>query len=207
MGTRITKPSTAMRKAPRQARSRATIEAILDAAARILGERGWSGVTTNLVAEVAGVSIGSLYQYFPHKRALVEAVRRRHFDEILQVLRASTDLATPRTRRIAIFVDGMIASHSRFPAAHHALMEQVPRDDGASNGTDTFERRYRSGCKAFFAANARYKSADGTALRAQVLAAAVAGVIHDAAHQGTLGSPPLRRELTLLVEAYLARRS
>src|SRR5690554_5756545 len=103
-----------MRKAPRQARSRATIEIILEGAARILGERGWAATTTNAVAATAGVSIGSLYQYFPNKLALVEAVRRRHFDEVLAVLRAATDAATPRARRVAAFVDGMIAVHRRF---------------------------------------------------------------------------------------------
>ena len=56
MATRIPGPASAMRKAPRQARSRATIEAILDAAAHILGERGWAATTTNAVAERAGAS-------------------------------------------------------------------------------------------------------------------------------------------------------
>lgn len=60
-----------MRKEPRQARSRATVEIIVRAGARVLGDRGWAGFTTNQVAEVAGVSIGSLYQYFPDKLALM----------------------------------------------------------------------------------------------------------------------------------------
>ena len=78
-----------------------TTEAILDAAAHILGERGWAGITTNAVAETAGVSIGSLYQYFPNKLALIEAVRRLHFDELLSVLRVATDNNIPRARSIA----------------------------------------------------------------------------------------------------------
>ncbi|MBO1281667.1 TetR/AcrR family transcriptional regulator [Acinetobacter nosocomialis] len=65
------------RKRPRQARSVATFEAILEAAARILESLGFSGFNTNAVAELAGVSIGSLYQYFPSKDALiVELIRR-----------------------------------------------------------------------------------------------------------------------------------
>ncbi|MFS6749767.1 TetR/AcrR family transcriptional regulator, partial [Staphylococcus aureus] len=123
MTTRIPAPASTVRKAPRQARSRATIEAMLDATARILGERGWAGITTNAVAETAGVSIGSLYQYFPNKLALVEAVRQRHFDEVLAVLRAATDPEAPRARRVTAFVDGMIAAHGRYPAAHRALLE------------------------------------------------------------------------------------
>src|SRR5471032_70955 len=116
-----------MRKRPQQARSRATIDAILDAAAHILGERGWAGLTTNAVAEAAGASIGSLYQYFPDKLALIDAVRRRHFDDVLEVLRAAANLETPRATRIAALVDGMIAMHSRHPAAHRVLLEESPR--------------------------------------------------------------------------------
>lgn len=195
-----------MRKAPRQARSRATTEAILDATARILGERGWMGITTNAVAETAGVSIGSLYQYFPNKQALIEAVTRRHFDEVLAVLQSATDAATPRTRRIAAFVEGMIAVHSRYPAAHRMLLEHAPCDGRAPAAHHEFEREYRKGCEAFHNVNARRPPAGNSRLRAQVLASAVAGIIHDAAHQGTLASPALRRELLALVDACLSRR-
>lgn len=65
------------RKRPRQARSVATFEAVLEAAARILESLGFVGFNTNAVADLAGVSIGSLYQYFPSKEALiVELIRR-----------------------------------------------------------------------------------------------------------------------------------
>ncbi|MBP1509188.1 TetR/AcrR family transcriptional regulator [Acinetobacter nosocomialis] len=65
------------RKRPRQARSVATFEAILEAVARILESLGFAGFNTNAVAELAGVSIGSLYQYFPSKESLiVELIRR-----------------------------------------------------------------------------------------------------------------------------------
>ena len=62
MSTRIKKPGSPMRKEPSQARSRATVEAIIEAGARVLGDHGWAGFTTNAVAVVAGISIGSLYQ-------------------------------------------------------------------------------------------------------------------------------------------------
>ena len=65
------------RKAPRQARARATCEAIVEAAARIVAERGLAGFNTNAVATRAGVSIGSLYQYFPNKDALMVALIER----------------------------------------------------------------------------------------------------------------------------------
>ncbi|MEQ1065570.1 TetR/AcrR family transcriptional regulator [Acinetobacter sp. XH1741] len=86
------------RKRPRQARSVATFEAILEAAARILESLGFAGFNTNAVADLAGVSIGSLYQYFPSKDALiVELIRREraklsnHIVEAIQQ-NAGTDL-------------------------------------------------------------------------------------------------------------------
>jgi AcrR family transcriptional regulator len=194
-----------MRKAPRQARARATIEAMLDAAAHILGARGRAGITTNAVAEMAGVSIGSLYQYFPNKLALIEAVRRRHFDEVLAVLRAATDTAIPRARRIESLVDGMIAVHGRSPAAHRVLLEEAPPGKDARAVDRVFETAYQKGYEAFFVANAR-GAATRPRIAAQVLAAAVAGTVHDAARQSTLSSPALRKELIALVESYLSRR-
>ena len=76
-----------VRKRPTQERSRQTVEAILEAAAHLLAERGYVATTTNHVAERAGVSIGSLYQYFPNKDALVVALEERHLEEAERLLR------------------------------------------------------------------------------------------------------------------------
>jgi AcrR family transcriptional regulator len=66
------------RKRPQQRRSQATVDAILDAAAELFSGAGFAPASTNAIAGRAGVSIGSLYQYFPNKLALLEAVRERH---------------------------------------------------------------------------------------------------------------------------------
>jgi AcrR family transcriptional regulator len=63
-----------LRKTPRQARSRSTVEAILEAAERVLRNEGYHAASTNRVARVAGFSVGSLYQYFDDKRAVVGAL-------------------------------------------------------------------------------------------------------------------------------------
>jgi AcrR family transcriptional regulator len=204
LATRIASPASTMRKVPRQARSRATTDAILGAAAHILGERGWAGLTTNTVAEVAGVSIGSLYQYFPNKLALIEAVRRRHFDDVLAVLRAAADDRVARAHRVAALVDGMIAVHSRYPAAHRVLLEESPRGQDSRGANDVFEVACRKGYEALFKANSRRVT--DVRVGAQVLAGAVAGAVHEAARQGTLGSPVLRAELINLVESFLSKQ-
>src|SRR3546814_859458 len=67
----MSKITIEQRKNPRQRRSKFTREVILEAAARILSEKSLEGFNTNYVAEVAGVSIGTLYQYFPNKESLI----------------------------------------------------------------------------------------------------------------------------------------
>ena len=77
---------TIARKIASQERSRATVEAILEATARILIREGFDKASTNRVAEVAGVSVGSLYQYFPSKDALVAALIARHGEDIRRTI-------------------------------------------------------------------------------------------------------------------------
>lgn len=204
MSTRIPKPRSPMRKEPRQARSRATVEAIVQAGARILGSRGLAGFTTNEVADVAGVSIGSLYQYFPDKLSLVEAIRRRHLDDVLAVMRGTEEGSKSPTQLVEDLVAGMIAVHSIHPALHRVLLDVAPRHGGSSSAHDAFESEYQDRYRAVVAA---YRSRKGGATAggvvAQVLSGAVEGVIHSAARNGTLQSPELKRELVDMVCAYL----
>lgn len=76
------KPLTDLRKAPAQERATATFDAILDAAAHILRDGGAGALSTNRIAARAGVSIGSLYQYFPNKQAIARALIERHVKRI-----------------------------------------------------------------------------------------------------------------------------
>src|SRR5215469_5379515 len=87
----LTKP----RKNASQDRSRATVDALVEATARILVKEGFDKASTNRIAGKAGVSIGSLYQYFPSKEALVAAVIDRHNQELMQVVRSAlTEVAS-----------------------------------------------------------------------------------------------------------------
>src|SRR5215471_21205054 len=70
------------RRAPSQSRSRDTVEAIVEAAAQVFERHGYAAGTTNRIAERAGVSIGSLYQYFPNKDAIVMELARRHIAQL-----------------------------------------------------------------------------------------------------------------------------
>ena len=202
MATRIFPARGMMRKEPRQARAQVTVEAILEAAARILDRQGWARFTTNAVAEEAGVSIGSLYQYFPNKLALIEAILRRHFDDVLSALRFA-DEHTSRIERIEGLVSGMIAAHSVHPSLHRVLLEDIPRGRISRSIHQKFESEYTSLYTSLISASERSGANPRSEVRAQVLSSAIEGVVHDAARRGTLRSPALKQELVHLADAYL----
>jgi len=101
------------RKKPRQDRSQATVDVIFEAAARIFEKVGFQAATTNAIAERAGVSVGSLYQYFPNKLAVLSALRERHFEEKMQKLADACDRGCATS-----LVDG-VRLISEVNAAHH----------------------------------------------------------------------------------------
>ena len=85
------RPLTKPRKQASQERSRATVEALVEATARILVRDGFDKASTNRIGQEAGVSIGSLYQYFPSKEALVVALIQRHNRQLMAVVYAALD--------------------------------------------------------------------------------------------------------------------
>ena len=129
-----TKRREKLKRAPLQRRSRETVEVILRATAQILSREGLAHLTTNRVAERAGVSVGSLYQYFPDKEALVAEVRRRFDDAFRQrILGEVGSLGTlPLAGTIARYVHLLIALHAEDPGLHNAV---------SAAGIDDAERR------------------------------------------------------------------
>src|SRR5688500_11026502 len=81
----------APRKRPRQERSRATVDAIVQAAAYILVRDGYAKLTTNRIAERAGVNIASLYQFFPGKQAILAELQRRHVADQHEAMRETLE--------------------------------------------------------------------------------------------------------------------
>lgn len=104
-------PRPRRRRKPVQARSKETVERILDAAAQVFSERGYAA-TTNHIAEAAGLSIGSLYQYFPDKDALLVTLQRRHLDEVRAHVIRTGPVEDP-DRWLGWLVSELIAVNSR----------------------------------------------------------------------------------------------
>jgi AcrR family transcriptional regulator len=123
------KLQTNPRKVASQERSRSTVDALLEATARVLLNEGYDRASTNRIAEVAGVSIGSLYQYFPSKEALVAGVIDRHTQQVSQVTRNAVVkmAASPIEVAAREFVSLGIEGHRVNPKLHAVLSEQIPR--------------------------------------------------------------------------------
>lgn len=116
------------RKLPRQSRSKASYQAILDAAARVLVDVGYDKATTNSIAEVAGVSIGTLYEYFPGKEAIYAAVRARLNEVGFAILTAEAESfsALSPGDAIDLVVQARIDAVLIDPVLHCRLNDQVP---------------------------------------------------------------------------------
>jgi AcrR family transcriptional regulator len=123
------RPLTKPRKSAAQERSRATVDALVEATARILVKEGFDKASTNRIAEVAGVSVGSLYQYFPSKEALVAAVIERHQQEVMQTVRGelAAVFALPVEPAMRALIAVAVKAHRVDPKLHKVLAEQTPR--------------------------------------------------------------------------------
>jgi AcrR family transcriptional regulator len=122
------KPATTPRRLPRQDRSRITVEAILEATTRILVEEGYDKANTNRIAERAGISIGSLYQYFPNKESLMTALMEQHALEMAELVETKLDRLFDSPLEIVIpeIVTAVIAAHAIDPRLHQVLSEEIP---------------------------------------------------------------------------------
>jgi AcrR family transcriptional regulator len=131
------------RKLPAQERSRDTVDVILEAAAHVFIEKGYAAGTTNHIAQKAGVSIGSLYQYFPNKDAILVNLAEQHLesakDEIGEILlKAEADNASI-FRLIRNIVGAMIRMHMQAPRLHQVIFEEAPLPDDLKHQLNTYE--------------------------------------------------------------------
>jgi AcrR family transcriptional regulator len=119
---------TKPRKRPLQRRSRETVEAILDAAARVFEDRGYAAGTTNRIADRAGVSIGSLYEYFPNKDAIIVALAERELErerEVLLAVLSGAPSGEPIAALLGRLVEAVVDLHAARPGLHRILFEEA----------------------------------------------------------------------------------
>ena len=197
---------TTPRKRPRQARSQATCDTLLQATARVLVKHGFDGLSTNAVAAAAGVSIGSLYQYFPNKEALVAALIEHHIEQMnAAVLAELSRVATlPMAEAARAVIELTIRAHAVEPELHRVLTEQVPRVGRLAKlrEMDQLCHRMVAGLLAARKGELAIRDPD---MAAFLLVSTIESIVHRSAllYPQRLADPKLIDEVTLLVTRYL----
>jgi AcrR family transcriptional regulator len=175
-----TATSAEPRKRPRQRRSRETVTRILDASARIFGARGYRSTTTNEIAEAAGVSIGSLYQYFPNKDALLVALAERHVEDASAAFAdrlADLGRQAPALPVVARELVSLAVEVNAEPSLGRLLFDEAPRTPEVRRRLDALV----SGIAAAVADILRRAGAGGAdpEVRARLLVAMVDSAVHE----------------------------
>jgi len=206
MSTRIPDRVLQPRKLPSQPRSQATVEAILQAAAQVFERHGYAAGTTNRIAERASVSIGTLYQYFPNKDAILVALARDHLAE-------GTAALQPHLERLSAgacfgdvlpgIVNAMVSMHTIAPGLHRVLFEETKLPQSFRRELDALEDQLVE-----LAARALTVDARVALGNPQLTARIVVNTIEALTHRLVLHPPPgvtpdaLAREITQLVRGY-----
>jgi AcrR family transcriptional regulator len=186
-----------------------TVDAILTAAAHILVKGGYPALNTNEVARRAGVSVGSLYQYFPSKEALLSELNRRHAIEtatpIFKALHDSHKRPLRSVLRAAI--KASVESHKIEPKLHRVLSEELPKLKEQPWERE-MEKESIKQVRAFLQTRRDEIGLKNFSLATFLLTHIVETTVHAAVSKrpDDLRSGALARELEVLLFAYLTAR-
>ena len=200
--------SNGARKGPKQQRSKVTVAAILDGTVRVLEQEGSDAATTSRIAEVAGVSVGTLYQYFSNRDAILDALQDREFERATEMMNrvlahGTHDSEQQIARRV---IEGLLELHAAAPSLHRLLVVKG-LSVTPTERVQAFDMRIIAVVRGFLTlagVRLRHKNVDAAAfvvyqaVRATMLA-------HLLERPAGLDSHTLVDELTDLVVRYLAR--
>ena len=203
------------RKQPVQRRSEETRDRILAAAARVFAARGYAGGTTNHIAAEAGLSVGSLYQYYPNKDALLAELMRAHVAEGTALIArrlaersaagAPADLATD----LRPFVHAAIDNHRADPALHRVLFQEAPRPADVLADLHALEAGAVTAAAELLSAHPQVTAPDPD-LAAWFVVATIESLTHryvGSAARGRLDLDAFGDELVRMLVAYLSSPS
>ncbi len=192
---------------PSQARSRATVEAILEGASQVLRAEGLEGCGTTKIAKRAGVSVGTLYQYFPNKEAVFDELIDRLLDERAAARTAIIE-ATGDTDDVGAAVrslmDQLLAIHMADPELQHQL-HRYEAVRGFTRLQKYEEEMQGVVIRALHKHAARLRPLPDVPLAARVLVHAMTGVVERMSREDPtrLADPSVRRELAALLAGYV----
>lgn len=195
------------RKTPVQARSAATVDAMLEAAVQVLVDHGMERLTTTRVAERAGVSVGTLYQYYPNKQALLAAVLERHLLQVVESVErvCAAQRGQPVRAMLRALVDSFIDAKMARVEASRALYAVSSRLEGAAL-VAKLGLRSQAAVSAMLATASDLSIRDADMASFVLLNAAIGPV--QAALSADASGPlmgAVRQHLAMLAEAYLRR--
>lgn len=149
------------------------------------------------------MSIGSLYQYFPDKLSLVDAIRNRHLNDSMTAMRSlPAGEITPADFSVRL-VEAVVAAHSVHPGLHRVLLDEAPSSEEYRNPESKFETEYLSYYANAIAAYGKRSPNAADQIAGRVLSDAVDGVIHNAARRGAIHDQAMHKELVRLITLYL----
>ena len=177
--------SSIRRRKPNQERAKLTVDAMLDAAIKLLKRDGVSSITTNRIAETAGVSIGSVYQYFPNKNALFVALHERHIGLVAEVIRRRMTECTDSSLEYLVgsLIEAMVEVHTVDPELSELLASEVPHH---AEGTVDFSIRFH---EAFRTALAPHTASIGRRIDLDTRAFVMANMVDALGHAVVLRRP------------------
>ncbi len=206
MARQILQPQALTRRRPTQSRAQAKLDLIFEATIRILDEHGLQALTTNRIAEIAGISVGTLYQYFSGKNDIVAALAQREMNDTLSSLQATLakDASVTREERIRCVVRALLGAFGGRHRARKIVLDML-LTGSKSGGADAATRQVVT----MLASRGRLVTGDKPIrldpMQAFVLVQSVAGVIraaltHDAQW---LSNPAFEQNLFCLIRGYL----
>jgi AcrR family transcriptional regulator len=197
------------RKTPSQERSRQTVDVIIEAAAQVFERHGYAAGTTNRIAERAGVSIGSLYQYFPNKEAILAVLLERHAAEAEEVFGEVMQHVVENPHDVdgilRDFVEAMVRLHASNPKLQHVLLEEAPRPAQVRKALSRAQQEAMRGVELLLEGNPEVRLPD-----VRAAAYLVVQSVECLTHRYVVDPPPVTREefvdeLVALLRGYLVR--
>ena len=182
------------------------VETILEATARVFVAHGYARATTNRIAEAAGISVGSLYQYFPSKDAIAVELLRRYRETLIDLVRRHLQGVGESSLEAVVraLLGALLRAEGIDPALHRVLIERVLRTSARGEISGFEERVEGALAEAIRGANGAM-SGRNPEMTAFVVVRALLGAVHAAVvDRPALNGPELVEELTRLVVRFLA---
>jgi AcrR family transcriptional regulator len=193
------------RKQPKQARASATLDAVFEATIQLLVKDGYPQLTTTRVAERAGVSVGTMYQYFPHKQALIYALNERYLGKLAEKIEAACRAFSgrPVDQMVEALIDTYWKAKTERPDVTRALYRSVVEMDNEALIAE-FAKRTDAATTAMFsnASDARFAN---IASINRALVTVIFGTVRNSFERAHSDQEveDLRRQLLVMCRAYL----